>query len=57
MREVTLGMIQLEPKLGDVPYNRTHSIERILHAAAKGAQIIGLPETSLTGWDAMEYSR
>lgn len=57
MREVTLGMIQLEPKLGDVPYNRTHSIELIRHAAAKGAQIIVLPETSLTGWDAMEYSR
>ena len=57
MREVTLGMIQLEPKLGDVPYNRTHSIELIRHAAAKGAQIIVLPETSLTGWDAMEYCR
>lgn len=36
MREVTLGMIQLEPKLGDVPYNRTHSIELIRHAAANG---------------------
>lgn len=57
MREVTLGLIQMEPKLGDVPYNRNHAVELIRQAAGKGAQIIVLPETCLTGWDTMEYSR
>ncbi len=50
MREVTLGLIQLEQEIGNVKYNRAHAIELIRQAAAKGAQIIVLPETSVTGY-------
>lgn len=57
MREVTLGMIQLEPKLGDVIYNREHSIDLIRKAAAKGAKIIVLPETCITGYDLTIYDK
>ncbi len=57
MREVTLGLIQLEPKLGDTAYNCQHSIELIRKAAAKGAQICVLPETAITGYDLTIYDQ
>lgn len=57
MREVTLGMIQIEPHLGDVAYNLEHSAVLIRQAAAKGAQIIVLPETYTTGYDLGIYDQ
>ena len=56
MREVTLGLIQLEPRLGDTVYNCDHAVELIHHAASKGAQIIVLPETAITGYDLSIYN-
>ena len=57
MREVTLGLIQMEPKLGDTVYNCDHAIGMIREAARKGAQIVVLPETAITGYDLTLYDR
>lgn len=57
MREVTLGMVQMEPKLGDPAHNRVHAAELIRKAAAKGAKIITLPETCITGYDLSLYDQ
>ena len=57
MREVTLGLIQLEPKLGDTVYNCDHAVEMIRQAAQKGAQIVVLPETAITGYDLTLYDQ
>ena len=51
MREVTLGLIQIDPKLGDVDANIEKSCQMVRQAAKKGAQIVVLPETYVTGYD------
>lgn len=57
MREVKLGLVQMESKQGDVAYNRAHALELIREAVAKGAQMIVLPETGITGYNAPDLSR
>ncbi len=51
MKQVTIGLIQLEPKLGDKEWNLAKAEEEIRACAAKGARIICLPELFLTGYN------
>lgn len=51
MREVTIGLIQLENKLCDKEYNLEKAVQLIRGAAKKGAVIICLPELFVTGYN------
>ena len=48
MRQVTVGLIQLETKLGDKEYNLALAQKKVREAAEKGARIICLPELFVT---------
>ena len=43
MSKVTIGLIQLETRLGDKEYNLALAQEKVREAAAQGAKIICLP--------------
>ncbi|MEG6523872.1 nitrilase-related carbon-nitrogen hydrolase [Desulfotomaculum sp. 1211_IL3151] len=49
-RNVTIGLIQMDCVLGDVPANVATASDKIRQAAAKGAQIVCLPELCTTGY-------
>lgn len=49
MSKVTIGLIQLETRLGDKEYNLALAQEKVREAAAQGAKIICLPELFVTG--------
>ena len=51
MSKVTIGLIQLETKLGDKEYNLALAQEKVREAAAQGAKIICLPELFVTGYN------
>lgn len=51
MRQVTVGLIQLETKLGDKEYNLALAQKKVREAAEKGARIICLPELFVTGYN------
>jgi N-carbamoylputrescine amidase len=46
-----IGLVQLEPVLGDLAGNRQRSVEGIHAAASKGADLIVLPELSSSGYN------
>ena len=50
MREVIIGLIQLENELGDKEHNLEKAVSLIGEAAKKGAGIICLPELFVTGY-------
>lgn len=50
LREVTVACCQLAPRVGELDYNRQQSINTIRAAAAKGAQVIVLPELVQSGY-------
>jgi predicted amidohydrolase len=50
MTTLTLGLAQLNTKLGDVPCNLEKHLAYIDQAAAQGAQLLLFPELSLTGY-------
>lgn len=45
-----VACVQIEPRFGDVAGNLAHSIERIEEAAARGANLVVLPELANTGY-------
>lgn len=49
IREVTLGLIQMDCRLKDLDFNKAIAFRLIEDAAAKGAQIICLPELFTSG--------
>lgn len=51
MSKVTIGLIQLETRLGDKEYNLALAQEKVREAAAQGAKIICLPELFVTGYN------
>ncbi len=51
MRNVTIGLVQLESRVGDKGYNLKEAERLVREAAAKGAQIICLPELFVTGYN------
>ena len=51
MRNVTVGLIQLENKYFDLEYNLAHGMDLVRQAAAKGAQIVLLPECFISGYN------
>lgn len=51
MRNVTIGLIQLESRVGDKAYNLEQSQSLVREAAGKGAKIICLPELFVTGYN------
>jgi predicted amidohydrolase len=50
-REINIGIIQMESKLGDVEFNTTKALNLIEEACKKGADIICLPELFSTGYN------
>ena len=57
MSKVTIGLIQLETRLGDKEYNLALAQEKVREAAAQGAKIICLPELFVTGYNLDVYKR
>lgn len=51
MRNVTIGLVQLESRVGDKDYNLKESERLVREAAARGAQIVCLPELFVTGYN------
>ena len=51
MKQVTIGLVQLETKVGDKAYNLALAQEKVREAAAKGAKIVCLPEMFATGYN------
>ena len=49
--KINIGIIQLEPILGDVKLNTNKALEMIDEASTLGAEIICLPELFSTGYD------
>lgn len=49
-RQVTIGLVQIDLELGDIPTNVIKIEKSIREAVAKGAQIICLPELCTTGY-------
>ena len=48
--DITVAAIQMEPEVGQKARNLQRSLQRIEQAAARGAQIIVLPELANTGY-------
>ena len=51
MDNINIGIIQLEPILGDVKLNTNKALKMIEEASTLGAEIICLPELFSTGYD------
>jgi predicted amidohydrolase len=47
---VTLGLAQIDPKLGDLAANLDHHLEVMAEASAQGVDLLLFPELSLTGY-------
>ncbi len=50
-RNVNIGIVQMDAKLGDVEANVNKAVKFIKEAAEKGAQIVCLPELFVTGYN------
>lgn len=51
MKQVTIGLIQLENRVGDKEYNLDLARRKVREVAAKGAKIVCLPELFVTGYN------
>ncbi|NLF78127.1 MAG: NAD+ synthetase, partial [Chloroflexi bacterium] len=47
---VTLGLAQIDPKLGDLAGNLNHHLAVMEEAKAQGVDLLVFPELSLTGY-------
>src|SRR6185436_2994401 len=50
MTTLTLGLAQINTKLGDVPCNLEKHLAYVDQAASQGVQLLCFPELSLTGY-------
>jgi len=50
-REITLGLIQMDCRLNDLEYNKNKAVRMITDAAAKGANMVCLPELFSSGYN------
>ncbi len=52
--QMTIGLAQIYPKLGDVPANLETHLRHAEDAAQQGADLVVFPELSLTGYQVMD---
>lgn len=48
--QITIGLAQIYPKLGDIPVNLAKHLDYIAQAKAQGVDLLVFPELSLTGY-------
>jgi len=56
MTTLTLGLAQINTKLGDVAANLDHHLEYIERAASQGVQLLVFPELSLSGYALLDLA-
>ncbi|HVO43652.1 MAG TPA: nitrilase-related carbon-nitrogen hydrolase, partial [Aggregatilineales bacterium] len=52
--DMTVGLAQIQPRIGDVEANLKIHLEHIEQASKSGVQLLMFPELSLTGYNLMD---